>query len=92
MLLERGEEDLAVLIARADLPEILDSGRDAPTLAALGLGGEELRGLLPALSGGSPGADGATLEEMARMTRTISDRWAHLVSVWTGNAGDDGAT
>ena len=89
MLLERGEEDLAVLIARADLPEILDSGRDAPALAALGLGGEELRGLLPALSGGPPGAGGATLEEM---TRTISDRWAHLVSVWTGNAGDDGAT
>jgi hypothetical protein len=43
ILLERGEEDLAVLIARADLPEILDSGRDAPALAALGLGDEELR-------------------------------------------------
>jgi hypothetical protein len=28
ILLEEGEENLAVLIARADLPEILDSTRD----------------------------------------------------------------
>jgi alkylation response protein AidB-like acyl-CoA dehydrogenase len=33
-LLERGEEGLAVLIARAGLPDILDSARDAPALAA----------------------------------------------------------
>jgi hypothetical protein len=81
ILLEEGEENLAVLIARADLPEILDSTRDGPALAALGLGEEELRDLLPAVSGELPTADD---EDMAEASRTISDRWAYLVSVWTG--------
>jgi hypothetical protein len=81
ILLEEGEENLAVLIARADLPEILDSIRDAPALAALGLGADELSDLLPAVSGGLPAADS---QETAEVRRTLSDRWANLVSVWTG--------
>jgi len=79
ILLEEGEENLAVLIARADLPDILDSTRDAPALAALGLGADELSDLLPAVSGDLPAA-----EETAEVRRTLSDRWANLVSVWTG--------
>jgi hypothetical protein len=82
ILLEEGEENLAVLIARADLPEILDSVRDAAALSALGLGEEELRDLLPAVSGDLPAADS---QDMAEVSRTISDRWAYLVSVWTGS-------
>ena len=78
ILLENGEEDLAVLVARADLPEILDTGRDAAALAALGLNEDDLRALLPAV-GGDPG----TAEDVAGLSQTISDRWAHLVSVWT---------
>jgi hypothetical protein len=81
ILLADGEENLAVLIARADLPEILDSTRDAPALAALGLSEEELRDLLPAVSGDLPTADS---QETAEVRRTLSDRWAYLVSVWTG--------
>ena len=81
ILLADGEENLAVLVARADLPEILDSVRDGAALAALGLGEEELRDLLPAVSGELPTADN---EDMAEASRTISDRWAYLVSVWTG--------
>jgi hypothetical protein len=81
ILLGEGEENLAVLIARADLPEILDSTRDAPALAALGLGEDELRDLLPAVSGELPAGDS---KEMAEASRTISDRLAYLVSVWTG--------
>ena len=84
ILLEEGEENLAVLIARADLPEILDSVRDAQALAALGLGEEELRDLLPAVSGGLPATDS---QETAEVRRTLSDRWANLVSVWTGTDG-----
>ena len=84
ILLEQGEEDLAVLVARADLPDILDSAADGPALAALGLGEEDLRGLLPALSG-DPLSAGADTETTARLTQTISDRWAYLVSVWTGS-------
>ena len=82
ILLEEGEEDLAVLIARADLPEILDSDRDAPALASLGLGSDELAALLPAVSGdpvtARPGRD--------ELAQAVSDRWAHLVSAWTGRA------
>jgi hypothetical protein len=81
VLLENGEEDLAVLIARADLPEVLDTASHAPMLADLGLSEEDLQTLLPAVSGDPPTAgDNA---EMASRTQTISDRWADLVSVWT---------
>jgi hypothetical protein len=80
--MESGEENLAVLIAQADLPEILDPVRDAPALADLGLDPGELRALLPAVSG-DPLATAAP-PQSARMSQTISDRWAHLVSVWTG--------
>ena len=82
ILLADGEENLAVLIARADLPEILDSVRDGAALAALGLGEEELRDLLPAVSGDLPAVGS---DDMAEVSRTISDRWAYLVSVWTGS-------
>jgi hypothetical protein len=81
ILLENGEEDLAVLIARADLPEVLDSRSHAPALASLGLSEEDLRTLLPAVSGDPLAAGRAD----AKLTRqTISDRWAALVSAWTG--------
>ena len=83
ILLEEGEENLAVLIARADLPEILDSTRDAPALAALGLSEEELSDLLPAVRGDLPAAND---KETAEVRRTLSDRWAYLVSVWTGTS------
>ncbi|WP_055482173.1 hypothetical protein [Sphaerimonospora mesophila] len=86
-LLEEGEEDLAVLIARSDLPEILDSERHAPALAALGLEEEELLALLPAVSGDPNTAGSLSEEDRARLKRTISDRWAHLVDVWTGVRG-----
>jgi len=85
ILLEHGEEDLAVLIARADLPEILDSAADAPALAALGLNEEDLRALLPTVSGDPPTAGGDGPAEMTGVPQTISDRWARLVSVWTAD-------
>jgi hypothetical protein len=83
ILLEEGEENLAVLVARADLPDILDSIRDAPALAALGLSEDELRDLLPAVSGDLSAPDS---QETAEVRRTLSDRWARLVSVWTGTS------
>ena len=85
ILLENGEEDLAVLIARADLPEILDSTSHAPMLASLGLSEEDLQALLPAVSG-DPLAGGSDDAEMAKRSGVISDRWANLVSVWTGTS------
>jgi hypothetical protein len=82
ILLEEGEEDLAVLLARADLPEILDSDRDAPALAAIGLSGDDLAALLPAVSG-DPVTGRRGPDELAQ---AVSERWVHLVSSWTGRA------
>ena len=70
------------VIARADLPEILDSDRDAAALAALGLGEDDLAALLPAVSG-DPLTGRRGRDELAQ---AVSDRWAHLVSAWTGRA------
>jgi hypothetical protein len=82
ILLEEGEEDLAVLIARADLPDILDSERDAASLASLGLGSDDLAALLPAVTG-EPLTGRRGRDELAQ---AVSERWAHLVSAWTGRA------
>jgi hypothetical protein len=80
--MQQGEENLAALIARAGLPEILDSERDAPALAALGLAEEDLLDLLPAVRGDLPDAAPASAET-DRLARTISERWSHLVDAWT---------
>ena len=89
LLLEDGEEDLAVLIARAALPDVLDSETDAPALAAIGLSEEELLSLLPAISADPDKAAEAVraAEQSARVTQTLSDRWAHLVTVWSATNG-----
>lgn len=89
LLLEDGEEDLAVLIARANLPDVLDSEADAPALAAIGLSEEDLRSLLPAIGGDPVKAAEAVeaAERSSRMSDTLSARWADLVSAWTGGAG-----
>jgi hypothetical protein len=80
LLLEEGEEDLAVLLARSDLPDEIDVDRDAATLTAIGLSGEELHALLPTLRGTAPEGPAS---DMAVLEQTISDRWAHLVDDWT---------
>jgi hypothetical protein len=45
------------------------------------MGADELSDLLPAVSGDLPAPDS---QETAEVRRTLSDRWADLVSVWTG--------
>ena len=88
LLLAEGDEDLAVLLARSDLPDRLDSERDAAALAAIGLDADALSALLPSVTGSSGGSSkgGRTriaAEEIARLEQTISDRWAALVATWT---------
>lgn len=80
LLLEEGEEDLAVLVARSDLPAEIDVDRDAGRLAAIGLSGAELHALLPTISASASGTDAG---DMAALEQTISDRWADLVTNWT---------
>ncbi|WP_035855643.1 hypothetical protein [Cryptosporangium arvum] len=83
LLLEEGEEDLAVLLARSDLPDEIDVERDAPTLRAIGLSGDELHALLPTITGA---AAHASMTDMSDLEQAISDRWAYLVDDWTGTA------
>ena len=80
LLLAEGDESLAALVAHSNLPEVLDSDRDAAALAELGLDSAELRALLPAVTG--TGEAVLSAAEMTRLERTISDRWAHLVDTW----------
>ena len=84
-LLERGEENLAVLVARSGLPEILDTEGDAQALAALGLAEEDLLDLLPAVAGDLPTDGAAGGAETDQVSQTVSDRWAHLVDIWTSS-------
>ncbi|GAA3382596.1 hypothetical protein [Cryptosporangium minutisporangium] len=86
LLLEEGDEDLAVLVARSSLPEEIDVERDADTLAAIGLTGDELHALLPTLERSGDAGPQIEPDEMAQLEQTISDRWAHLVSDWTGSS------
>jgi hypothetical protein len=89
MLLADGEEDLAVLLARSELPELLDSERDAPALAVLGLDRDDLTAMLPAVTGnGRAAASG----EDAVLRQTISNRWADLVAQWVDGPRHDETT
>ncbi|WP_101524699.1 hypothetical protein [Nocardioides houyundeii] len=87
LLLEEGEEDLAVLLARSDLADQLDTVHDARALAAIGLGEEELRSLLPAIEA-DPDHVVLSHEEVAAIKHTLSDRWAFLVDVWLGRGAE----
>lgn len=81
LLLENGEEDLAVLLARSDLPDEIDSDVDADRLARIGLSTDEVSALLPAVAG-SGRRSGLSAHEHSALEQTISQRWADLVSVW----------
>jgi hypothetical protein len=81
LLMEEGDEDAAVLIATSDLPDTLDLEHDAPALRALGLDEDDLLALLPAITGDD--GPGLSAEDAAALDRTISERWAALVSDWT---------
>lgn len=77
-LLELGEENAAVLLIRAPLPELLDTEHDLPTLARLGLDSETIAELVATAAGLRP-ADG---ERGRHLQQTISRRYADLVQRW----------
>jgi hypothetical protein len=85
LLLEQGEEDLAVLLARSDLPEEIDSEHDADRLRQIGLSDDDLRSMLPAVVARADD-DRPRLSErqLSLLQRTISERWADLVDQWVG--------
>jgi hypothetical protein len=83
MLLEGGEENVAVLLARSPLPDELDTERDFAALLDFGLDREHLDEVLRMTVGAAEPADANTRRRRDDMEQTISRRWANLVDQWT---------
>lgn len=82
MLLEVGEENAAVLLARSTLPDELDTEHDLEALLEFGLARDELEEVARLAIGGIEPDDVNTRRRRDEMDKTISRRWAQLVERW----------
>jgi hypothetical protein len=82
MLLEVGEENAAVLLARSDLPDEIDLQRDLDFLTALGLDRDQVDEVAQLVIGGLESDDESGRRQRGEMEITISRRWADLVDQW----------
>lgn len=82
MLLEVGEENSAVLLARSLLPEEIDTARDAETLVSFGLEREQIDEIARLAVGVVESEDVNTRRRRDHLQKTISRRWADLVEDW----------
>ena len=82
MLLEVGEENAAVLLARSTLPDELDTEHDLDALLAFGLERDQLEEVARLAIGGIEPEDVNTRHRRDEMGKTISRRWAELVDRW----------
>jgi hypothetical protein len=83
MLLEAGEENAAVLLARSQLPDELDTDRDSDTLVSFGLDRDQVDEIAR-LTIGAIESDGVNVRRRRdELEKTISRRWADLVDDWT---------
>ena len=82
MLLEVGEENAAVLLARSTLPDELDTEHDLEALLEFGLVRDELEEVARLAVGGIEPDDVNTRRRRDEMDKTISRRWAQLVERW----------
>ena len=82
MLLEVGEENAAVLLARSTLPDELDTEHDLEALLEFGLVRDELEEVARLAVGGIEPDDVNTRRRRDEMDKTISRRWALLVERW----------
>jgi thioesterase domain-containing protein len=80
-LLELGEENAAVLLIRAPLPELLDTEHDMPALTRLGLDAEAIAELVATAAELLP----TDAERGQQFQQTISRRCAKLVDQWTSS-------
>lgn len=80
-LLEIGEENAAVLLVRSPLPDLLDTERDLPALAGLGLDSETIEQLVAT----AVALHAPDQESGRRFDATISRRCADLVRGWTSS-------
>ena len=82
MLLEVGEENAAVLLARSQLPDELDTERDLEPLLAFGLDRDQVDAVARLTIGAIETDDVNTRRRRDDLEKTISRRWAGLVDDW----------
>jgi hypothetical protein len=83
ILLEVGEENAAVLLARSALPDEIDTDHDLEALLTFGLDRDQVDELARLTIGAID-----TRPSRDDMGQTISRRWADLVDQWLTDAGD----
>ena len=82
MLLEVGEENAAVLLARSQLPDEVDTTRDLEPLVMFGLDRDQVEEVARLTIGAIEPDDVNTRRRRSEMEKTISRRWADLVDHW----------
>jgi predicted NUDIX family phosphoesterase len=82
MLLEVGEENAAVLLARSDLPDEIDLERDLDALMLFGLDRDQVNEVARLTIGAIGTDDDNDRRQRGEMETTISRRWADLVDQW----------
>jgi hypothetical protein len=82
MLLEVGEENAAVLLARSDLPDEIDLQRDLDFLTTLGLDRDQVDEVAQLTIGGIESDGDSNRRQRGEMETTISRRCADLVDQW----------
>jgi len=82
MLLEVGEENAAVLLARSSLPDELDTETDLDVLAAFGLEREHIAEVARLAVGAIQPDDVTGRRRRDELEKTISRRWSDLVERW----------
>ena len=82
MLLEVGEENAAVLLARSQLPDEIDTDHDLDTLVTVGLERDQIAEVVRLAVGAVEPDDVTTRRRRDELEKTISRRWADLVDQW----------
>jgi hypothetical protein len=82
MLLEVGEENAAVLLARSPLPDEIDTDQDLDALVTFGLEPDQIAEVAQLVVGAIEPDDATTRRRRGELEKTISRRWADLVDQW----------
>ncbi|MDT5354471.1 MAG: hypothetical protein QOJ56_3003 [Mycobacterium sp.] len=82
MLLEVGEENAAVLLARSQLPDEIDTDRDHDALLTFGLERDQIKEVARLAIGVIEPDDVNTRHRRGELEKTLSRRWADLVDQW----------
>jgi predicted NUDIX family phosphoesterase len=86
MLLEVGEENTAVLLARSQLSDEVDIDHDLDTLITFGLERDQVAEVSRLAVGAIEPDDANTRRKRGELEKTIARRWADLVDQWLSQA------